>query len=75
LVYALIIFIWASGLSALGLLLGVGLTALEGGAINALAPSNLGGSTQAYFNIADGLLTLVLLFKFLMGGGQFLLLA
>lgn len=57
------------------MLLGVGFTALEGGAINFLAPFNLGDSNKAYFNISDGLLTLVLLFKFLMGGGQFLLLA
>lgn len=74
LVYALVVFVWASGISALALLMGMGLTGLEGGAINFLGSQNLGLSERAHIGVGEALFTLVFLFKFLMGGGQFLLL-
>ena len=75
LVYALIIFVWASGISALSLLIGIGLVALEGGTLSYVGPLSLGGLGRPYTGAGEALLVFVLLFKFLMGGGQFLLLA
>lgn len=75
LVYALIIFVWASGISALALLSGLGLATLEGGVMNFMGCKGLANPDRAFMGVGEGALTLVLLLKFLMGGGQFLLLA
>ncbi len=75
LVYALVIFVWASGISALSLLAGLGLTTLEGGVINFMGVKGLTGTGKPFVGISEAVLTLVLLLKFLMGGGQFLLLS
>ncbi len=75
LVYALVIFVWASGLSALGLLTGLGLTTLEGGALNFVGCRGLANPDRAFIGLSEAALALVLVLKFLMGGGQFLLLA
>lgn len=75
LVYALVIFVWASGISALSLLAGLGLTTLEGGSINFMGTKGLTDTGRPFIGVSEAILTLVLLLKFLMGGGQFLLLA
>lgn len=73
--YALVIFVWASGISALSLLIGVGLVALEGGALSFVGPLGLNSLQRTSMGGGEALFVFVLLFKFLMGGGQFLLLA
>lgn len=75
LVHALILFVWASGLSALSLLLGIGLTTLEGNSVNFLMPAMLALLPQDEASLGSALFALVFVFKFLIGGGQFLLLA
>jgi len=75
LIYALVIFVWASGISALTLLMGVGLTGLEGGLVNFPNSSSLTCQENLPTRGGEVFFTTVLLFKFLMGGGQFLLLA
>jgi hypothetical protein len=60
-----ILFVWASGLSALALLMGLGLAGLSGHVAVVGAPSSLWGA----------FLAAVLSLKFLVGGGQFLLMA
>ena len=73
------IFVWASGISALALLVGLGLTSLEGGVLNFLGAKGLTKGlcypAQSWVGAGEALFTLVLCLKFLMGGGQFLLLA
>lgn len=70
-VYGIVFFVWASGLSALALLLCLGLNGLGsglGGGLPLALGSGLAGPENA-------LLALVLSLKFLVGGGQFLLMA
>lgn len=76
LVYALVVFVWASGISALGLLIGLGLTGLEGGVLNHLGSRGLcyPEAKGGFVGFVEVLFLTVLSFKFLMGGGQFLLL-
>lgn len=72
LVYAIVLFVWASGLSALGLLVALGLNGLNGGFLNFLTPLDPSATSQG---LVEALLAIVLAFKFLVGGGQFILLA
>lgn len=75
LIYATLLFLWTSGVSALCLLLGIGLTGLGGGLVNFGCPLGLAAHEGGLAVMRDALLALVFTFKFLMGGGQFLLLA
>ncbi len=75
LVYALITFIWASGLSAITLLIGLGLTSLEGAQFNFFLSSLDGGLGAAGSPFTSSLFAFTALFKFLMGSGQLLLVA
>jgi len=66
-----ILFVWASGLSALALLLALALAGLGSGVAGG-APLGLGGP-QGF--LGGALLSVVISLKFLVGGGQFLLMA
>ena len=57
------------------MVLGIGLTGLGGGLVNLGGPLGLSPGTAPLTVARDALLALVFTFKFLMGGGQFLLLA
>jgi hypothetical protein len=66
-----ILFVWSSGLSALALLLALGLAGLSGGAGGG-GPAGLGAPTGL---LGGALVGVVVSLKFLVGGGQFLLMA
>lgn len=66
-----ILFIWASGLSALALLLTLGLSGLGAG-LSGGTPLGLGGPKGL---LGGGFVAAVISLKFLVGGGQFLLMA
>lgn len=53
--------------------MGLGLTGLEGASVSFFGSPSLGSAERAYAGCGEALFTLVLLFKFMMGGGQFLL--
>jgi hypothetical protein len=66
-----VLFVWASGLSALSLLITLGLSGLGSG-LGGSTPLGL-GSPQGF--LGGALVAVVISFKFLVGGGQFLLMA
>lgn len=68
--YSLILFIWASGISALALLIAMGLGLLNGVTLGPIPTLGLNavGSGSAEF-----LLAMALILKFLIGSGQFIL--
>ena len=66
-----ILFVWASGLSALALLVALGLSGLATG-LGGATPTGL-GAPQGF--LGGSLVAVVISFKFLVGGGQFLLMA
>lgn len=74
LLYGVILFVWTSGLSALSVLLALGLGGLNGCLYGPFLPLGL-AAPQGGVGLAEGLLATVLAFKFLIGGGQFILLA
>lgn len=75
LINALLVFVWASGISALGLMAGLGLVTLEGTTVNYVGLEMQINSGKHFLGISEALFSLVLVFKFLIGGGQFVLFA